>query len=279
MSHLSVSAPQAPAHTRNCSPICAVSLESVGAEHLDELKRVNEAIFPIKYNDSFYNSVLINRAFSLLALDSSNRPLKCMGAICCRRERNGQPVSIPADDYAPGLDYLYIMTIGVLGQYRKSGIGSALLMALIGRATADQTVAHIQLHVQISNENALSFYLKHNFRIVSQVRDYYVFNKGVIPPHAFLLRKNVKEGLNTPADEFCPTCRSRISEHLNYLACYPVPTASVFVPPYPQGVFKSSVSFLPQLKSEINTQYQPSAVQFEHGKDQTSLPYHFNNSC
>ncbi|TPX73433.1 hypothetical protein CcCBS67573_g05307 [Chytriomyces confervae] len=167
MSHLSVSAPQPPAHIRNCSPICAVSLESVGVEHLDELKRVNEAIFPIKYNDSFYNSVLINSAFSLL-------------------------------------DYLYIMTIGVLGQYRKSGIGSALLTALIARATADQTVAHIQLHVQISNENALSFYLKHNFRIVSQVRDYYVFNKGVIPPHAFLLRKNVKEGLNAPADVVFP---------------------------------------------------------------------------
>lgn len=43
--------------------------------------------------------------------------------------------------------------------------------------------------LQVSNEDAISFYLKRGYRVVKEVKDYY---KRIIPPHAYLMEKDVE---------------------------------------------------------------------------------------
>ncbi|KAI8622232.1 acyl-CoA N-acyltransferase, partial [Chytriomyces sp. MP71] len=164
-----------------------ITFESVSTERIEQLRVLNQVIFPISYNQSFYHAVLQNSVFCILDhLRTANET--CIGAICCRRERNGRR----DDGLTSGPpDSLYIMTIGILAPYRRLGIGSSLLSSLITRATDDPTLAYIQLHVQITNTEALAFYAKYGFRVVVRVDGYYRLNKGVIPPDAYLLRRNV----------------------------------------------------------------------------------------
>ncbi|KAI9332941.1 hypothetical protein BDR26DRAFT_618323 [Obelidium mucronatum] len=191
---------------------------STVAEHLiPSLKDLNAEIFPIKYNDSFYDSVLDNACFSVMAFDSENYN-NVIGAICCRREShwihpqsphqsilrsNNNNIPFDHSSYSSSSyssqstrkDSLYIMTIGVLAPYRRLGIGGQLLQTLIKAALQSNKqqqgqslhLSSLQLHVQITNLEALLFYKKHGFHVSQRVDGYYRLNKGVEPPDAYLL--------------------------------------------------------------------------------------------
>ena len=68
---------------------------------------------------------------------------------------------------------LHLVSIAVLKEYRRRGIGSALLDATIREATADGGIVSVYLEVRVSNEPAIRLYRKFGFREVRRIRGYY----------------------------------------------------------------------------------------------------------
>jgi N-alpha-acetyltransferase 50 len=149
--------------------------------NLMQLQVLNGAIFPVKYNDKFYKDALAAPPdFVRLAHHCD----LLVGAVCCRREPR------PADDPAPGAK-LYIMTLGVLAPYRERGIGRRLLTYVLENALASEAAAdvtEIYLHVQVDNDEALSFYEHFGFSIKERIPNYY---RRIEPADCYYVRKVV----------------------------------------------------------------------------------------
>eukprot|EP00850_Spirogloea_muscicola_P004367 SM000018S03732 [mRNA] locus=s18:1073834:1074694:- [translate_table: standard] len=190
------------------APVCAASVP--------DLRRLNAALFPIAYHDGFYADALASGGYTRLgtAAAAARLPLSrlpspaslrpgplqrqpltpgwppapaayhedaCVGAIACRVE--------PQEDGAPG-SRLYIMTLGVLAPYRRLGIATKLLEDFLELCLEDESIYEVYLHVQVNNEEALSFYRRAGFEIAETIHNYY---RRIEPPHCHVVRRTLRE--------------------------------------------------------------------------------------
>eukprot|EP00298_Acanthocystis_sp_HF-20_P029719 c8629_g1_i1.p1 GENE.c8629_g1_i1~~c8629_g1_i1.p1 ORF type:complete len:231 (+),score=100.54 c8629_g1_i1:8-700(+) len=139
-------------------------------EDVGPLKNFNCATFPLKYSDSFYQSLLLLPELTRLAFDGND----LIGAICTRTE-NQPDKSV----------HLYIMTIGIKPAYRGVGLGKELMREISQVEFLHEVVESIYLHVHEANTEAISFYQKLGFLVERRVPYYY---PRLDPPHGFILR-------------------------------------------------------------------------------------------
>lgn len=164
-----------------------VSFEAVDESNIDELEKINQVIFPIKYPRRVYDDIVACGGVSQLArLTNTAAPTAnrtgVIGGISCRLENSSV-------DQGP---ILYIITLGVLSPYRNLGLGSRLLARCLDTVQLClPEILKAKLHVQINNDDAIRFYEKHGFRIVERIDNYYV---RVEPRHAVLLEKSLSDG-------------------------------------------------------------------------------------
>lgn len=96
----------------------------------------------------------------------------------------------------------YIMTIGVVDECRRMGLGTMLLEEVTKILRQTWTKCEIlYLHVVDYNESALRFYERNNFSTLKRLKShYYIFEK---PYDALLLYKDIKvrEGDFTAYDQ------------------------------------------------------------------------------
>lgn len=112
---------------------CDVQLGEITHHNVMQLKRINESVFPVYYNDKFYKEVV--NAGELAKFAYFNDIV--VGAVCCRY------------DVHEGKKGLYIMTLGTLAPYRKLGIGRLLLNHVMELCRRDSSIEHVFLHVQV----------------------------------------------------------------------------------------------------------------------------------
>eukprot|EP00567_Pseudictyota_dubia_P008589 CAMPEP_0197445296 /NCGR_PEP_ID=MMETSP1175-20131217/10549_1 /TAXON_ID=1003142 /ORGANISM="Triceratium dubium, Strain CCMP147" /LENGTH=331 /DNA_ID=CAMNT_0042976231 /DNA_START=206 /DNA_END=1202 /DNA_ORIENTATION=+ len=67
----------------------------------------------------------------------------------------------------------YIMTLGTISEYRKQGLGSALVEKCLHTAEKDTKCGVVYLHVITFNIAAINFYEKLGFYRVKEIKDYY----------------------------------------------------------------------------------------------------------
>ena len=149
-----------------------ISFGEVTEKNIDQVRKLNLAVFPVRYNDKFYADLATTHGkFTQLGFFSDI----LVGAICCRVE----PLDGPKFK-------VYIMTIGVLAPYRRLGIGQQLLKEMLKKCGEDANCAEVYLHVQVGNDDAVEFYKRFDFEVGETVKDYY---KRIEPPDAVVLAK------------------------------------------------------------------------------------------
>ncbi|CAG0883910.1 unnamed protein product [Cyprideis torosa] len=150
-----------------------IELGDVTPHNIKVLKRLNQVVFPVTYNDKFYKDVLDSGELAKLAYYNDI----VVGAACCRV------------DTTDNKRRLYIMTLGCLAPYRRQGVGKKLLDHILNIAEKDGHFDSIFLHVQVSNDDAINFYKYFGFEIVETKQDYY---KYIQPTHAHVLEKKLR---------------------------------------------------------------------------------------
>ncbi|CAI9094469.1 OLC1v1030215C1 [Oldenlandia corymbosa var. corymbosa] len=147
-----------------------ISLDGLRDKNIMQLKKLNTALFPVRYNDKYYADALVSGEFSKLAYYSDI----CVGSIACRLEKK-----------EGGAICVYIMTLGVLAPYRGLGIGTTLLNHVLDMCTK-QNIGEIYLHVQTNNDDAINFYKKFGFEITGTIQNYYT---NITPPDCYVVTK------------------------------------------------------------------------------------------
>ena len=150
-----------------------IELGGITKHNIKLVRRLNQSIFPVNYNEKFYKDVL--EAGDLAKLAFFNDIV--VGAVCCRIEQ------------VESERRLYIMTLGCLFTYRRLGIGTTMLKHVLDHASK-RGIDNIYLHVQINNTGAIEFYQKFGFEIVDTREDYY---KRIEPSSALVLRKKMQK--------------------------------------------------------------------------------------
>lgn len=154
-----------------------IELGDITKHNIKLMRRLNQSIFPINYNEKFYKDVLEAGELAKLAFYND----VVVGAVCCRIEQIDNERC------------LYIMTLGCLFTYRRLGIGTTMLEHVLDYAFR-KGIDSIYLHVQINNTVAIEFYKKFDFEIVDSKEDYY---KRIEPSSALILKRHLKPRATT----------------------------------------------------------------------------------
>lgn len=138
----------------------AISFGELTPKNVEQLRKLNLAVFPVRYSDKFYNDLASNPVQSYTHLGYFSDIL--VGSICSRIEQqDGAAFKV------------YIMTIGVLAPYRRLGMGKRLLEKVLESCNSQPDCAEIYLHVQVGNDSAVDFYKGFGFEVGEIVKDYY----------------------------------------------------------------------------------------------------------
>ncbi len=172
-------------------------------EDIDQVMEVNLASLPENYWYSFYKYVLDEWGDAFLVAEYNN---KIIGYIMNRVEDTHDKVLMGLEneltEHKQGSGFLeslrnvfgeaakvgHVISIAVLAEYRRRGVGSALMREAIEVLTKEYDVDAIYLEVRVSNEPAIRMYEKFGFvksRIISHYyrdgEDAYVMVKRIKP--------------------------------------------------------------------------------------------------
>ena len=137
-----------------------ISFGEITPKNVEQLRKLNLAVFPVRYSDKFYNDLASTPVQNYTHLGYFSDIL--VGSICSRVEpQEGSSFKV------------YIMTIGVLAPYRRLGVGKRLLQKVLEACSQQPDCAEIYLHVQVGNESAVNFYKGFGFEVGEVVKDYY----------------------------------------------------------------------------------------------------------
>jgi len=169
-----------------------LQLRFLNPNDVPEVKQLCAQWFPIEYPDSWYSDITASddRFYSVCAVFSG----RIIGLIVAEIK---QVKALPKEDseiLAPALKNAkigYILSLGVVQEFRKNGIASFLLDNLVAHLTGNggsssENVRHdvkaLYLHVLTTNFGAISFYENRGFR------------PHIFLPHYYLIKGRRKDG-------------------------------------------------------------------------------------
>ncbi len=154
-------------------------IRRAGRDDIPAVMSVNLRSLPENYWYGFYEYILLNWPESFLVAEVND---KIVGYAMSRVEESGDPLILGLIDSRG--DPLYnrwlepekvghLVSIAVLREYRRNGIGSALLRETINVMRHIYNTASLFLEVRVSNLPAIRLYEKFGFKIVRRVPRYY----------------------------------------------------------------------------------------------------------
>ncbi|PCN50791.1 ribosomal-protein-alanine N-acetyltransferase [Candidatus Geothermarchaeota archaeon ex4572_27] len=140
-------------------------IERARPEDIDAVMRINLQTLPENYPRYFFEYLLERFPDSFLVARVGD---KVVGYIMCRVEES-YSLGIPIRKVRRG----HVVSIAVLPEYRKRGIGTSLLKEAIKALKERWGCQDVYLEVRISNTPAINLYKKLGFTISYVRRGYY----------------------------------------------------------------------------------------------------------
>ncbi len=143
-------------------------------EDLEEVVRINLSTLPENYSSSFYLNHFYSYPRAFLVADAGGR---IAGYAMCRVEYGISSLKFGFAHRG------HVISIAVLSEYRREGIGAALMeAAMIGMR--GYGAGEIYLEVRVSNLPAVGMYQKLGFKVAKRLKGYYMDGED-----AFLMAK------------------------------------------------------------------------------------------
>ena len=144
-----------------------------------EIKALHRECFPVQYEDSFFRNackrlgVRKTPLVSVIAVECESS--KVIGCILAQFNKVGkiEDKNLFADSYEPAREVLYILTLGLTQEYRRSGLGTRLLQFTLDIARNNVSCGAIYLHVIHYNEAAIRFYERNDFMFFRSLDEFY----------------------------------------------------------------------------------------------------------
>uniref|UniRef100_A0A7N0UAC5 N-alpha-acetyltransferase 60 n=1 Tax=Kalanchoe fedtschenkoi TaxID=63787 RepID=A0A7N0UAC5_KALFE len=145
------------------------------------LEKIHSDVFPIRYESEFFQNVVDGRdVISWAAVDrnrSDGLDDELIGFVTARiilsRDSEIEDLLRPSGSEQA---LLYILTLGVVEEYRNRGIASALVREVIKYACNLPTCQAVYLHVIAYNNPAIQLYKKLAFKCVRLLYGFYFIN-------------------------------------------------------------------------------------------------------
>ena len=184
-------------------------------QDLEETKNLHKEWFPVKYSDSYFQSIFnektgkyfsIGAFYNIINEETKEKKEVIIGLALCEwligshyftkvfgKDSTLEIIKninyveevysyIKCDDY----HCIYIMTIGVLDEFRKMKIGSNIVDRIIKIGLSDRLCIGVFLDVIYYNNAAIKFYKKNEFKKVMTNKSYYNLNKNKYDAYVFL---------------------------------------------------------------------------------------------
>jgi ribosomal protein S18 acetylase RimI-like enzyme len=170
-------------------PLPRLSFRSIARQDIPALKALQDILFPIKYSDSFYESLFAPFNLTYLAFDCGCDASVIGQEGCPKHERvpggkcqSPQLVAVATGRINSDRGVAcrrqtegYITTLGVAPAARKSGLGSFMLAAIVNLLLGASCV-RVTLHVKEDNDDALRMYARFGFRKIEHLIDHYLID-------------------------------------------------------------------------------------------------------
>ena len=130
-----------------------LEIKVLGAEHLEDVLKIEEECFSKPWSENSVKELLLSEKAELLGAFDGGR---LIGYSCLEWV----------------LDEGSLTNIAVSDEYRKMGVGSQLMAALM-KTAEEKELAFITLEVRVSNLPAVNLYRKFGFLDVGTRRNYY----------------------------------------------------------------------------------------------------------
>ncbi|KAL1501344.1 hypothetical protein ABEB36_006679 [Hypothenemus hampei] len=158
-----------------CS-LADVQLRFLCPEDLDEVRALCQEWFPIEYPFYWYEEITSSNSsfYSLAAVYKQQIIGLIVAEIIPHSRLHEEDTGILAKSFSD-CDIAYILSLGVLKEYRRNGIATLLLDSLLRNLTTPERkkVKAAFLHVLTTNSAAIRFYEKRRFRLHTFLPYYY----------------------------------------------------------------------------------------------------------
>eukprot|EP01031_Cornospumella_fuschlensis_P038973 gene38973-47412_t len=167
-----------------------VSFRAIQRTDKEQMMALHEEFFPVPYSMHYYDKMVEG-------IGMFNEPLYSVIAVDAKGDIVGfilaQLLRYPDQCEDKGLFTLpepetvcYILTLGCKQEYRRAGLGSALIDRVKAFAQSTKTCGCVYLHVIHYNTAAIQFYNKNQFEQVRYMDDFYFIEEKYFAAYLYV---------------------------------------------------------------------------------------------
>eukprot|EP00742_Colponemidia_sp_Colp-10_P009813 GILJ01010736.1.p1 GENE.GILJ01010736.1~~GILJ01010736.1.p1 ORF type:complete len:259 (-),score=23.82 GILJ01010736.1:238-972(-) len=157
-----------------------LSYRTLQPTDMEEVKALHSEWFPIRYDQSFFDSAASGKILSLAATQTIKGGKEIVvglitvqiGSELGYEDSNAV---LRCSLFELDRQLAYILTLGVIPEYRRKGVASLLLQKCVEmvKRTAPTRCKAVYLHVVAYNSSAISFYERNKFILVRRLEEFY----------------------------------------------------------------------------------------------------------